>query len=163
MKQFAFTLFLILTLVLISHTDNFAQETSPSAKEDRSFGSLHKSLLFPGWGQLSEKKYFKGFVFLGAEIFCFASILHNNNRGNKAYQSYKDALNMEDVVHYRKLTEKYDTIRNQYFVAAAAVWALNLIDIYFIVKKKQTKERNLTFRLDSVSQKNLSLTISYRF
>ena len=163
MKKFASLLFLFLTLVLIFHTHNFAQETSSAPKEEPRFGSLHKSLLIPGWGQLSEKKYFKGIAFLGAEIFCFASILHNNHKGNSAYQSYKDAINMEDAVHFRELTEKYDTKRNQFLVAAAAVWALNLIDIYFMVKKKQTKERNLTFRLKSASQKNLSLTISYRF
>jgi hypothetical protein len=162
MKKYVLIFLPIICAFLLFPAQIFSQE-NPVPPQDHSFGSLHKSLLLPGWGQLSEKKYLKGIFFLGAEIFCFTSILHNNQQGNKAYLSYKEASNIEDAVHYRSFAEKYDTRRNQFLAAAAAIWVLNLIDIYLIVKNKQKKERNLTFRLESASKKNLSLSISYRF
>ena len=51
-------------------------ETSPEKR------ALEKSLLFPGWGQIHEKQYMKGAIFITAELLAITGIVINNNNGN---------------------------------------------------------------------------------
>jgi hypothetical protein len=137
------------------------EEEKPAA--DRPLGSLEKSLIIPGWGQLAEKRYIEGVAFLSAEIFCLVKIISNNHQGNENYALYQRSTATEDAVHYRQLTEKYDTRRNQFILAAAAVWAVNLIDIYLIVNAKGKKERSLELKVERGENKTISLALAYRF
>ena len=141
----------------------FAQDQVDASTEKRSFDSLQKSLLFPGWGQLAEKKYLKGITFISAEMACLYGILANNHKGNKNYRLYKAAENVDDVVKYRGLTEKYDRRRNIFILAAVGVWAVNLIDIYTLVNKRNKKSENLQLRLDGGLKGLIGLTISFSF
>lgn len=141
----------------------FASEDGEDASKDRSFDALQKSLLMPGWGQFAEKKYLEGAAFLSAEIFCLYKIFENNHRGNENYILYKAAINIEDSVKYRDLTEKYDRKRNAFILAAVGIWAVNLIDIYVIVKNKKNKDKNFKIQLESGENKTLGVTLSYRF
>lgn len=125
--------------------------------------SLQKSLLIPGWGQIAEKRYIEGALFLSAEIFCVYKIFSYNHKGNYYYERYKKADNVTDAVRYRELTEKYDTQRNKFFLAAAGTWVLNLLDIYLIVKSKEKKKRNLNLKLEQNENKTLVFAISYSF
>jgi hypothetical protein len=131
--------------------------------EKPSFGSLQKSLLFPGWGQIAEKRYIEGAIFLGTTIFCLAEIFSCNHKGNVNYDLYKAADNTEDAVKYRDLTEKYDVSRNRYILAAFGVWAVNLADIYVIVKGKKNSPKSLRFRLEYGTEPKAVLVLSYRF
>lgn len=127
------------------------------------FTSLQKSLLIPGWGQIAEKRYLEGALFLSAEIFCFYKIFTYNHKGNYYYDRYKKADNVNDAVNYREKTEKYDKERNKFLLAAAGVWIINLIDTYIIVKKKEKKSKNLKLKLEHNENKGLAFTISYSF
>ncbi len=125
--------------------------------------SLQKSLLIPGWGQIAEKRYVEGALFLSAEIFCVYKILSYNHKGNYYYERYKKADNVTDAVRYRELTERYDTQRNKFFLAAAGTWVFNLLDIYLIVKSKERKKRNFNLKLENYENKTLVFTIFYSF
>lgn len=146
------------TLCSYGYTLNQEEQTSP-----QTLGALGKSLLIPGWGQLSENHILEGVLFLSAEIVCAYNFFRNNHKGNQTHLSYKNAITVEETVHFRGLTERYDTRRNQFLLAAGVVWILNLIDIYMIVSKNKTKERNLKLGLESATEKKLVFTISYRF
>ena len=169
----------------VAFRPSYSQETKTQALEDQtsvsrisiiprfeqkeenpkkpSFGSLQKSLLLPGWGQIAEKRYIEGAIFLGAEIFCLAKIFSFIHKGNTQYDLYKAADNMEDAVRYRKLTEKNDASRNQYIVAAFGVWAVNLVDIYVIVKGRQNKQKSLRFWLECSKEPKTVFGFSYSF
>ena len=140
-------------------------EESPQIKtaEKQKLPSLQKSLLIPGWGQLAEKKYAKGFLFLSAEIFCVYEIFRYNHKGNYYYNKYKTAENVDDTVRFRQLTENHDTTRNQYILLAAGVWAVNLMDIFLINKKKDNKDNDLKITIEKREKQSLALTISYSF
>jgi len=125
--------------------------------------SLQKSLLIPGWGQIAEKRYIEGILFLSAEIFCFYKIFSYNHTGNNYYNLYKNADNVSDAIKYRELTEKNDTRRNRFILAAAGAWIINLIDIYIIVKKKEKKKGNFRLKLENGENKKLAFTIIYSF
>ncbi len=149
-------------MFFFTYSLGYAQESTSSDQVSR-LNSLQKSLLVPGWGQIAEKKYVKGLFFMGTELFCIINILSDNHKANKNYEAYKEAVHINDAVSFRALTEKYDGRRNRFLAAAVGIWILNMIDIYFIVKNKQKKKRNLWFSLESASKKTLSLTISLRF
>jgi len=148
-------------MVMIFVTAGWGREDA--REEPAGFGSLHKSLLVPGWGQLAEKHYLEGLGFLAAEIFCLTGVLVNNTKGNDAYRLYQEADGIDSAAQHRKLTEKYDIRRNQFILAAAAVWAVNLIDIYVIVRGKVRKARNFDLNFESGSNKDLAVSLSYRF
>jgi len=70
---------------------------------------------------------------------------------------------MEDAIKYRGLTEKYDTRRNKFIFVAAGMWVINLIDIYFIVKNKEKKQKNLQLKFGCNEHQELAFTISINF
>ncbi len=152
-------LLLFISLPCLSQDRENKEGISPEIK----FTSLQKSLLIPGWGQITEKRYIEGVLFLSAEIFCIYKIFSYNHKGNDYYNLYKKTDNVIDATEYRGLTEKYDTRRNRFILVAAGVWLVNLIDIYFIVKKKGKKERNLRLNFKLNENKDPALTFTYSF
>jgi hypothetical protein len=159
------TFLILLNIFLLSSITCFGQdeEGERGTLNAKKISSLQKSLLIPGWGQLSEKRYSEGVLFLSVELFCIYKIFSYNHKGNDYYDLYKKADNVSDATEYRDLTEKYDTKRNRFILAAAGVWIVNLIDIYFIVKKKDKKDKNLRLKFKLNENKNLAFTISYSF
>lgn len=175
----------LMTALAVASPPSHSQETKTRALQDRtavgrisvisrfeqkeedqkktSFGSLQKSLLIPGWGQIAEKRYIEGAIFLGAEVFCLAKIFSYIHKGSTQYDLYKSADNMEDAARYRKSTEKNDGARNQYILAAFGVWAVNLVDIYVIVKGRQDKQKSLRFWLEWSKEPKTVCGFSYRF
>lgn len=129
----------------------------------RPLDSLAKSLLVPGWGQLSENRLVEGLVFLTAEAFCVYQFLHWNRKGSAAYESYKQAAGVEDAVRFRRLTETYDTRRNRFLLAGVLVWAANLVDMSIIVHKKREGDEKLTLRVGSALSETVALTVSVHF
>ncbi len=136
-------------------------EAAQDSQPETGLSSLKKSLLIPGWGQLAEKRYVEGILFLGAEVFSIYQILYNNHKGNTYYSRYRDADNVEDAVRYRELTEDYDKKRNIFILAAVGIWAVNLLDIYVIVKKKE--KQKLKLQLQSVDYKGMAVTLHFSF
>ena len=115
-------------------------EEKPQEK-GRKLGSLEKSLLFPGWGQISEKRYIRGLTFMFSEAACLSSAVVYAVKGSHSYDNYRDAANTPDAIHYRQLTERYDKRRNISLVAGAVVWAVNLLDMSLSRSKpKDTSE-----------------------
>jgi hypothetical protein len=131
--------------------------------QDIKSAALQKSLLIPGWGQLSERKYVKAAVFFASECYGVYEMLRNNHRGNVSYALYKSASTAEDATKYRDLTERFDKKRNQFLLIAAGIWAINLVDIYVIVKKQKEKRGQLGLALDVSKEKALSFSLRYRY
>jgi len=140
------------------------QESAPdtAAPERPGLSSLQKSLILPGWGQLAEKRYVEGIAFLAAEAVCLVGILSYNHSANTSYAQYQSATSRDDAVRFRALTEKYDARRNRVLLAAAAVWIVNLVDIYAIVKKNEKDRGTLRVSLQSGPDSGVALALSYR-
>ncbi len=122
-----------LTLILIIIFFTFS--SSLYTAEEEKLKSLEKSLVFPGWGQLSEKRYLEGIIFATSELFCLAGVFKNMKEGDRYYKLYKSAENTQDAIKFRELTTKFDKRRNRFIAGAIAVWALNILDMYFIQKR----------------------------
>lgn len=120
---------------------------------------LELSLLFPGMGQIKEKKYLKGALLITSELYTIYKIIYNNGKGNSSYIKYKNALSKNDAVKYRREVEEFDKKRNIYIAAGIGIWVINLIDIYFHVKKKS----QLIIRIKNEENKTFTLGFSYCF
>jgi hypothetical protein len=134
-------------------------------KEYGPLNSLQKSLILPGWGQAAEKHYAEALLFFAGEVFCLYGFFDQNHKGNEAYALYRAADSREDAVLYRQRTETFDTRRNRFLLAAAAVWALNLADIYWIVsgRNKDPAGKKISLRLDCGEGQSLAVALSYRY
>ncbi|MBM3295600.1 MAG: hypothetical protein FJY82_13925 [Candidatus Aminicenantes bacterium] len=129
---------------------------------EKRFGPLEKSLLVPGWGQLSEKRYFEGFAFFGAEVACLIGFFRNDRLGNERYALYKAAASVEDAVRRRREVEMFDRRRNGFLLAAAAVWAANLVDIVLILKSRGGgRPAALKFGCDGPDEIRISLACRF--
>ena len=142
----------------------FSQEESPQEAPPSvsTFNSLQKSFLIPGWGQAAEKRHVEAALFFSAEVLCLYKAFSYNHRGNEYYGLYQKAGNREDAAKYRRLTKDYDTKRNRFLLISAGVWAVNLIDIYVIVRNKEKKDKKIKLELKSSEQK-LAFGLSFSF
>ncbi|MFQ6083828.1 MAG: hypothetical protein ACE5WD_10780 [Candidatus Aminicenantia bacterium] len=159
-KKFYEEVFLILLIfsLLIFPLNSLSQEKNK--KEKPKLSSLGKSILVPGWGQLAEKRYVEGVTFLGLELAALAGIITNAKESSKYYKKYQQADNVLDAIRYRELTEKYDIRRNKFILAAGVVWALNLVDMYWIHKKKE-KNHLIIFGVGSENQFYIAFVKSF--
>jgi hypothetical protein len=120
---------------------------------------LELSLLFPGLGQIKEKQYLKGILFLSGELFLLASAISNNRMGNKNYSKYKDADTETDVIKFRLAVEKFDKRRNIFLFSGITIWTLNLIDIYFHIRKKS----KISILIKNDKDKTVTICFNYSF
>ncbi len=149
-------IFILITLIIFNTLfSNNIHKKNPSYKK-----VLEKSLIYPGWGQIIEKKYVKGIGFMLIETGLIISAIIFNNKSNGFYNDYKNATNIDDVIYYRQKTEELDKKRNLLILSAAFVWVVNLIDIYIHVKKKK---RRLKLNFIEKDEKTFALNFSYNF
>lgn len=146
-------------LVFAPRSSALQDRGEESGGQPTGLSSLQKSLILPGWGQLAEKRYLEGLFFLTAEAFCIYQVVRFNHKGNTYYSDYQNAAGVDDAVRFRKLTEDSDKSRNLYLLGAAAVWAVNLLDIYVIVKNKQ----KIRLQYQRVGKKGMALSLRIAF
>lgn len=138
-------------------------QLSPAAaegeKENDGAAALRKSLLYPGLGQLQEKQYLKGIVFMAAETACIIAAVHFNRKADQAYWQYRQADTTQQAVDMRRLTEKHDRRRNLVIAAGAAVWVLNLVDAWLHRNRRQRTAAKLSFAFND----NAGLTFGFTY
>jgi len=166
MKKQAFLIGPALAAFLLVPLIRAQDAGAPPARTEpppNTFGPLEKSLLIPGWGQFSEHRYLEGVIFLGSELVCLIQALRNNALGNEAYDRYKAAAGRDEAVLHRRSTETFDTRRNRYLLAGAAVWALNLLDMVLIVKNSGRPKSAWTFRIQRDENQAIVFMAGRRF
>lgn len=164
MKSLKGLVFLVLLSLALSPAA-YPQDPAPEEKgsEKKGLTSLHKSLLVPGWGQASEGRYVEGAVFFASELVTLYEIFRLSRRGSKDYARYKAATTTEDALKYRELTIKNDKKRNQWMLAAAGVWALNLLHVSLVVRHKEKKSGALDVKLNAKNRQEISFSLSYSY
>jgi len=161
-KRKGAVLAVLLAAALLPLPGGSAEETSST---ERRFGPLEKSLLLPGWGQISEHRALKGAAFIAAELACLAGAVYHNSRGNSNYGLYQKATDASSASRYRDLVERHDGRRNAFLLAAAAVWAANLLDIHLIVHRRdrEAHARSLSVGIHHGPSREISLFVGCRF
>lgn len=153
-------IFIIVSMISFANGDDTGSG-DPEAKNPVDTRALEKSLIFPGWGQIHEKKYFKGVVFITAELIAITSAVISNRLGNKNYNKYRSAVTESDALHFRKETERFDRERNLYIAAGIGIWIINMVDIYFFKKKMEKKGLNMSLKKGMNNE--IYFTLNYSF
>ena len=161
MRKILFGAAVLLGVLLLSAPGPAADDPPAVTK----FGALEKSLILPGWGQISEGRVFKGAAFIAAELACLAGAVVQNGWGNENYDLYKSAADAASATRYRRLVERYDGRRNAFLLAAAAVWAVNLFDMFAIIHKKETagESPSLSLNISHAAPREIRLSFGCRF
>ncbi len=116
--------------------------------------SQTKSVLFPGWGQISEGHTLKGLTFMTCELVSIGLAIHYGMEGSDYYDRYRRTDDPNDAERFRNLTVLNDKRRNAAVLCGIAVWGLNLLDINLGKPKPASfsvQSTGRAFRLDSFS------------
>ena len=128
--------------------------SSDSEKKKPKAVSITKFI--PGVRQLKTKQYVKGTLLLGSFIGAAAAALTFNKKGNDWYDKYRASTNVEEIVLFRKNTEKNLKKRNLFIAGIFSVWLLHILDLKFFKSKKSGIEGR-------VSHNEINIGIYYRF
>ncbi len=159
LSKFLRILLIILLMAQLNGKDNsLKNDTGNNVKENR---SLEKSLIFPGLGQIHEKKYFKGALFITAELITITGAFINNHLGNKNYNYYRSSKTGYDTSLYRIETERFDKNRNLFIATGIGIWMINMLDIYLFKKKMQKSKLKMT--LNRGINDEIFFTLNYSF
>ncbi|TFB12308.1 hypothetical protein E3V55_00915 [Candidatus Marinimicrobia bacterium MT.SAG.3] len=64
-------------------------------------GAMIRSAIFPGWGQVYNKKYTKALVYLGGELYFASRYISLDDKIKKLVDDGEDELTIEDKEHER--------------------------------------------------------------
>jgi TolB-like protein len=94
-------------------------------------GSLYRSLLLPGWGQVYNRQPVKAALFVALEVSAVTLALLSNAQGAGFEDDYKKLDQTADQREFDRLTEKAEDAfgwRNRLIWTAVAVHGLNVLD-----------------------------------
>ena len=126
---------------------NIVEKIFPMAPGTAAF----RSLLVPGWGQLSNERS-SGYAFLGLEAIALGGLVWSQ-LGVQGAQDDLDAYNQQDIRSGGRLQELEDdvdskkSLRNVMLIAAGGVWVTNVFDAWLesrmLVKRHEQRMQRL--------------------
>jgi hypothetical protein len=87
-----------------------------------------KSLVFPGWGHFSARRYTKGQVLLGMEIILLGSSLYYYDQSREYYDKYKQATNIVEMNNYYEDTKIPLRLSQSFLTLGILVWLYTIYD-----------------------------------
>ncbi|MHC1739377.1 MAG: hypothetical protein AB9882_15325 [Ignavibacteriaceae bacterium] len=127
---------------------------------DRNFDYL-KSMILPGWGQISSGETTKGWIFSALSSAALISsvyfIIDSNNKEN----NYLGEINRDLIEsRYSEYNSSYK-LRNISLALYAALWVYSQLDFYLFPKEGVTQEQFSSFPVNIFMDKNYGARISY--
>ncbi|MEO0076627.1 MAG: hypothetical protein ABIK19_03045 [candidate division WOR-3 bacterium] len=99
-----------------------------SSKESFIKKKMMLSLLYPGLGQISQKKK-KGYIFLGLESASITGLITTHFLTNSAHYKYLTARTLPEIEETYKNYSFWYKLRFGFIISAITIWGLNYIDI----------------------------------
>ncbi len=125
---------------------------------------LWRSALIPGWGQMYKQSYFKGALFLAAEIGCVATALAFENQRSSYVNKARAAYSADAISFYQKKANNARNIRNGLIIGASGVYIVNLVDALVAKGKlryKKSKGKELAINPYFDGAVNVSLAYTF--
>jgi hypothetical protein len=90
--------------------------------------ALFKSLLIPGWGQLSNRQYIKAGIAVGLETTLIGAVIHHARKASDAKKAYENPPDTAVATAFL-LYKRYDDAREKrnlysWFAGAAIFWSM---------------------------------------
>ena len=111
--------------------DSIRLTPSPFVPIDRTALSKNRamrSLLYPGLGQIYQRKKTKGYLFLGLETASIVSLVASHFFVNSTHHKYLDAQTQDEIDERYKNYAVWYKIRIGFAISSASIWILNYID-----------------------------------
>ena len=110
------------TITKVSRPDTLLEKKSP-------MGALLRSVVFPGWGQFYNRKYFKGVVVFGAETTFITLAAIEWSRMSKHKKNFQNP-NYPDRYWEFEQFQFYEDRRNLFLWITAGIVFLSMFDAY---------------------------------
>jgi len=135
---------------------------SPVIIREQNFDYL-KSMILPGWGQISSGETTKGWIFTvlssAAMISSAYFIIDSDNKENK----YLSEINRDLIEsRYNEYNSSF-RLRNISLALYAALWVYSQLDFYLFPKEGRTQEKLSLFPINIFEDKYYGANISYTF
>ena len=91
-----------------------------------------RSLLLPGWGQISTGQKTKGYIFMGVVAGSLGFLGYSHAAYFQAQSNYKDATDPATAMTAYDDYNKSNSMKNISYIVLAVAWAGNVADAYFL-------------------------------
>jgi len=91
--------------------------------------SIAKSMVLPGWGQISSRAYTKGTIILGSELIVLGASLYFFDRSNYYYDKYMNATQIDDIENYYSDAVKPRQYSILLLSLGGIIWIYNIFDV----------------------------------
>lgn len=167
---------LTILLLLICLPCGFADETASAAPENADVeaeekdaaeeklispvGAMVRSAIFPGWGQIYSRRYFRsGFIVLGIGGSAVGALLAERSFRNR-YNAYATLANLEPdneegvLASYEHANQRYK-LRMFFLYAGVGLWLYSVIDSYVSANfyNATTQIRSIQHDADEIEKK----------
>lgn len=135
-------------------------------KSKSPMGALWRSVAFPGWGQLYNKKYFKAGLAFGAEV-TFLTLMAIEWKRTDDQKKIFDSLPLDhpDKQYEYDLYKYYRDQRSLYLWSSLATIFISMFDAYVDAQLYDfDKEmKNIGFEISPDKEKRLGLRLTFNF
>ena len=126
-------------------------------------GAMLRSMAFPGWGQLYNRKYIKSLVVFGGETYLIVQAIRYWDKTDEWFDTYTssedDALRFQ---YYNNEYLFYKDRRNLYLYLSGVAIFLSMVDAY-VDAHLANFDVDITPPFDPESDGRVSLTLKWRF
>jgi len=129
--------------------------------------SYVKSMILPGWGQVSKSEFTKGWIMISSGIASLGAVLYYSIQTNKTERDYLSEINIH------KISEKYSAYNDNYrcrniaIAAYISIWIFSQLDLIFPVLTEgntSIKNSNRSFFISPLLERNsFKLNCSFSF
>ncbi|MFH1891563.1 MAG: DUF5683 domain-containing protein [Candidatus Zixiibacteriota bacterium] len=173
----------VMIILLLLYGGAFADDTEPTDTPDTSLivleadttlksnsmgnsrppmGALLRSVAFPGWGQLYNRKYVKGLVVMAGEGYVLVQAVRYWDLTDKAYDRFTGEDNFVNRSIYYNDYNFYKDRRNLYMWLSGLTLFLSMIDAY-VDAHLAGFDVDITPPFDDPANDALTLSLTYRF
>jgi len=127
--------------------------------------ALLRSLFFPGWGQLSNKKYIKAGIVITAEVLILTNLVHYIEKTEDARQAFETAINdTEKAIRFNEYQDAEDD-RSRFGWYLGTLIFISMFDAFVDAHLTDfpQKSENLTLTVNPVEDGGLTVNIALNF
>ena len=156
-------------LVLFNAQSSFAQDTEPvqdslSVKKANPSGALFRSMAFPGWGQVYNKKYVKAVIIAGLEAYLINGLYTNWKDANRHKDNFTGSFDDPEyqAIEFAEYEDALDR-RGAFTWFLAATVFYSMFDAYVDAHLSNFHQEDKAFEVYIGPGYNDDLTVSLTF
>jgi hypothetical protein len=126
-------------------------------------GALLRSMVFPGWGQLCNRKYIKSLVVMAGEGYCIVQAIRHWDLANQAYDRFvqtDDSDSRKSLYYYDY--DYYQDRRNLFLWLSGVAIFLSMIDAY-VDAHLANFDIDITPPFEEPGEEVVGVKVTYRF